>query len=421
MQSNIFKNKCCALLPMKEKVVLAYSGGLDTSVILKWMINRGFEVVAYIADLGQEEDFKTAEEKALKLGASKVYVEDLREEFVTDYIFPAIRANAIYEGVYLLGTSLARPLIAKKQIEIAKKENAGYVSHGATGKGNDQVRFEIAYLTLNPKIKIFAPWKNDEFLSEFKGRADMLEYAAKNGIPVKATKQAPYSTDANLMHISYESGVLEDPKLRPDEGMFEMTVSPQKAPDRETLIEIEFKGGNPVRVSNHGDGTIKKEPLELFEYLNKLGGQNGIGRIDIVENRFVGIKSRGVYETPGGTILQVAHRDIEGLTMDREVMHLRDMLMPKYAELIYNGFWFSPEMDFLNASFDKSQEHVNGIVHLSLYKGNCAVVGRESNSSLYNQDLSSMDLEGGYDQTDAAGFIKLNALRPKISSLRDRK
>ena len=404
-----------------KKVILAYSGGLDTSVILKWLVNKGFDVVAFIADLGQNEDFVSAKKKALKIGVSKVYIEDLKEEFVTDFIFPAIRANAIYEGRYLMGTSLARPLIAKKQIEIAAKENAEFVSHGATGKGNDQVRFELTYMTLNPKIKIIAPWKDAEFLAQFKGRSDMIEYANKHGIPVKATKDAPYSTDANLMHISYEAGILEDPKLKPGEDMFEITKSPKEAPDKETIIEIEFKQGNPVKVKNKNDGTIKTKPLELFQYLNKIGGENGIGRVDMVENRFVGLKSRGVYETPAGTILHIAHRDIEGLTMDREVMHLRDMLMPKFAKLIYYGFWYSPEMEFLRAAFDKSQEHISGIVYLSLYKGNCMVIGRESKESLYNQDLSSMDIIGGYDQKDALGFIRLNALRLKASSIRNRK
>ena len=363
---------------MKQKVVLAYSGGLDTSVILSWLINKGFDVVAFMADLGQEEDFYAAKQKALDIGASKVYVEDVKEEFVTDFIFPAIRANAVYEGRYLLGTSLARPLTAKKQIEIAANENAEFVSHGATGKGNDQVRFELTYQTLNPKIKIIAPWKDAEFLSQFKGRHDMIEYAEKNAIPIKATKHKPYSTDANLMHISYEAGILEDPKLAPSSDMFELTKSPMNAPDKETLIEIEFKDGNPVKVKNNSDGTIKTNPLELFQYLNKIGGENGIGRVDMVENRFVGIKSRGVYETPAGTILHLAHRDIEGITMDREVMHLRDMLIPKFAELVYYGFWYSPEMEFLSAAFDKSQQHISGKVFLSLYKGNCNVLGRES-------------------------------------------
>ena len=406
---------------MKNKVVLAYSGGLDTSVILKWLIEKGFEVVAFIADVGQKEDFGAAKEKALKIGASKVYIEDLKEEFVTDFIFPAIQANVVYEGKYLLGTSLARPLIAKKQMGIAKKENADFVSHGATGKGNDQVRFELAYYTFNPGINIIAPWKDSEFLSKFKGRPDMIKYAAENGIPIKATASAPYSTDANLMHISYESGILEDPLLAPDESMFELTKSPKDAPDEETFIEIKFKSGIPVKVKNKNNGIAIENPLSLFQYLNKIGGENGIGRIDMVENRFVGIKSRGVYETPAGTILHIAHRDIEGLAMDKEVMHLRDMLIPKFAELVYNGFWYSPEMGFLKAAFDKSQENIDGTVHLSLYKGNCAVTGRESGSSLYNQDLSSMDIHGGYDQKDALGFIRLNAIRLKAYSLRSQK
>lgn len=406
---------------MKQKVVLAYSGGLDTSVILSWLINKGYDVVAFMADLGQSDDFKAAKQKALKIGASKVYIEDVREEFVTDFIFPSIRADAVYEGRYLMGTSLARPLIAKKQMEVAAKEKAEFVSHGATGKGNDQVRFELTCMTINPKIKIIAPWKDAEFLAKFKGRSDMISYSQKHGIPVKATKAAPYSTDPNLMHISYEAGILEDPKLTPSEDMFELTKSPKLAPDKETKLEIEFRKGNPVKVKNHNDGTVKARPLELFQYLNKIGGENGIGRVDMVENRFVGLKSRGVYETPAGTILHIAHRDIEGITMDREVMHLRDMLMPKFAELVYYGFWYSPEMEFLKAAFDKSQEYVNGTVYLSLYKGNCMITGRESKDSLYNQDLSSMDAIGGYDQKDALGFIKLNALRLKASSVRSRK
>src|SRR3989338_2863166 len=406
---------------MKQKVVLAYSGGLDTSIILHWLIKKGFDVVAFIADLGQQEDLKAAKEKALKIGASKVYIEDVKQEFVTDFIFPSIKANAAYEGRYLMGTSFARPLIAKKQIEIAKEEKADYVSHGATGKGNDQVRFELTYYTLNPKIKVIAPWKEPEFLAQFKGRSDMIKYAEKNNIPVKATKEKPYSTDANLMHISYEAGILEDPKKTLADENFEMTKSPKEAPDKETIKEIKSQHGNPIKIKNKNDGTIKTKPLELFQYLNKLGGENGIGRLDMVENRFVGIKSRGIYETPAGTILHIAHRDIEGLTLDREVSHLKDMLMPKFAELVYYGFWYSPEMEFLQAAFEKSQEYVNGTVYLSLYKGNCSVTGRESKDSLYNQDLSSMDVVGGYDQKDALGFIKLNAIRLKANSLRKSK
>ncbi|MEW6722163.1 MAG: argininosuccinate synthase [Candidatus Micrarchaeota archaeon] len=394
-----------------KKVVLAYSGGLDTSCILKWLVERGYEVVAYIADVGQQEDFAAAKEKALKVGASKVYVEDLKKEFVTDFIFPAIKANAIYEGRYLLGTSLARPLIAKGQMEVAAKENAEYVSHGATGKGNDQVRFELTYFALNPKIKVISPWKDPEFLARFKGRTDLINYAKEKGIPIKATHQKPYSTDANLMHISYESGVLEDPAAAPPEDIFEWTKSPKDAPDRETVLEIHFRDGIPVKVVNAGDRTEKTDPLELFIYLNELGAQNGVGRIDIVENRFVGIKSRGVYETPAATILRAAHMDIEAVAMDREVMRLRDMLEPKFSELVYNGFWFSPEMDFLMAAINKSQEVIDGVVRLSLYKGNITIKGRESPSSLYDKELSSMNIEGGFDQTDSVGFIKINAIR----------
>lgn len=394
-----------------KKIVLAYSGGLDTSCILKWLIDEGFEVIAYIGDVGQNEDFEEAKKKALKIGAKKVYIEDLKEEFVTDYIFPAFCANAIYEGRYLLGTSLARPVIAKRQIEIAEKENCEYVSHGSTGKGNDQVRFELSYYALNPKIKVIAPWKNEKFLARFKGRTDLINYAKENNIPLTVTHEKPYSIDENLLHISFESGILENPAHSPTADMFKFTVSPKDAPDKETNIEIHFKDGLPVKVINKDDGTIKTKPLELFIYLNSLGAKNGIGRIDIVENRFVGIKSRGVYETPGGTILRAAHMDIEGIAMDREVMCLRDMLSPKFAELVYNGFWFSPEMDFLMSAIKKSQEVIDGIVCLKLYKGNVTVTGRTSPSSLYDKDLSSMDIEGGFNQKDSEGFIKINAIR----------
>jgi argininosuccinate synthase len=393
------------------KVVLAYSGGLDTSCILKWLLDKGYEVIAFIADVGQEEDFEAAKAKALKIGASKVYIEDLKKEFVTEYIFPAIKANAIYEGRYLLGTSLARPIIAKKQVEIAAKEGAKFVSHGATGKGNDQVRFELTYYALSPKIKVIAPWKTPEFLAKFKGRSDLIAYAEANGIPVKATSSKPYSEDDNLMHISHEAGVLEDPNYAPEEHVFSKTVSPKLAPDTETELVIHFKDGIPVKVENKNDGTIVTDPLELFQYLNKVGGENGVGRVDMVENRFVGIKSRGVYETPGATILRAAHIDIEAVAMDREVMRLRDMLEPKFSELVYNGFWFSPEMDFLMAAIDKSQELIDGKVVLTLYKGNVMIKARESPSSLYNPELSSMDIEGGFNQMDSAGFIKINAIR----------
>lgn len=400
----------------KEKVVLAYSGGLDTSVILKWLLDKGYEVVCYMADVGQKEDFKKAKEKALKIGASKVYILDLRKEFVEKYIFQALKSNAIYEGKYMLGTSLARPLIAEKHIEIAKKEKTNIVAHGATGKGNDQVRFELTFMKLMPDVQIISPWKDPEFLKEFSGRTDLINYAQKKGIPIESTLKKPYSMDDNLMHISYEAGQLEDPKFEPTADMFKKTVSPKDAPDKETKIMIEFKAGVPVKVTNITEGKTIKGALELFTYLNELGSKNGIGRIDLVENRFVGMKSRGVYETPGGTILWTAHKDIEGLVLDREVSHLRDMLMPKIAELIYYGFWFAPEMEFLMAAVDKSQENVDGKVYLTLYKGNAMCTGRESQKSLYSEDIASMDKLGKYDQTDAKGFIKLNALRLKLGS-----
>lgn len=401
----------------KEKVVLAYSGGLDTSVILKWLIEEGYEVIAYIADVGQEEDFKAAKEKALTVGASKVYIEDLKEEFVTDYIFPAFKSQAVYEGRYLLGTAIARPIIAKRQIEIAEKEKAAYVSHGATGKGNDQVRFELSYYALKPDIKVLAPWKMDEFLTRFQGRTDMLNYAKQYGIPVTATHKKPYSEDDNLLHISHEAGILEDPGAVCEEDVYSRTAAQETAPDKPDIIELTFKDGLPVKVKNTGDGTEKKKPLELFMYLNELGTKHGIGRLDMVENRFVGIKSRGVYETPGGAILHNAHRDLEGLTMDREVMKLRDALSTKVAELIYNGFWFSPEMEFLMAAMDKAQELIDGTVTVKLLKGVAYPVARTSPVALYDPEQSSMDIEGGYDQKDAEGFIKINAIRLKAHSL----
>jgi len=396
---------------MKEKVVLAYSGGLDTSVILKWLIEKNFEVIAFVADVGQNEDFDECRGKALLLGASKVIIADLKKEFIEEFVFKAIKANAIYEDRYLLGTALARPLIAKEQIQTAIAEGAKAVAHGATGKGNDQVRFELSYYALKPDIKVISPWKDREFLQIFKGRTDLLKYASERNIPVKASLTKPYSEDENLMHISHEAGILEDPMFAMQKNMLEKMVMPQDAPDSETRIVINFRDGIPVKVLNKDNGTVKEDPYELFVYLNKIGGENGIGLLDMVENRFVGIKSRGVYETPGATILYAAHRDIEGIAMDREVMRLRNMLTPKFAELIYNGFWFSPEMDFLMAAIDKSQEIIDGSVHLCLYKGNILIEGRESPSSLYDKNLSSMDIEGGFDQTDSRGFIKINAIR----------
>ncbi|MEM6780266.1 MAG: argininosuccinate synthase [Pseudomonadota bacterium] len=393
----------------KGKIVLAYSGGLDTSVILKWFIEEGYETIAYIADVGQEEDFEAAREKAEKIGASKVYVEDLKEEFITDYIFPAIKSQAIYEGRYLLGTSVARPIIAKRQIEIAEKEGAQFVSHGATGKGNDQVRFELSYYALKPDIQVLAPWKMEEFLTRFEGRQDMLNYADQYGIPVKASRSKPYSEDDNFLHISHEAGILEDPNAACAEDVYSRTTSIADAPDEADIITITFQEGIPVSVAH--DGKTVTGALDLFTYLNDLGTKHGIGRIDMVENRFVGIKSRGVYETPGGEILYKAHRDLEGLTMDREVMRIRDRLSIDMAHLIYNGFWFSPEFDLLMTTMNKAQETVNGEVQVQLLKGMAYPLARTSPNALYDPKQSSMDEEGGYDQKDADGFIKINAVR----------
>ncbi|MBI5097907.1 MAG: argininosuccinate synthase [Nitrospirae bacterium] len=391
-----------------KKVVLAYSGGLDTSVIIKWLKGTyGCEVIAFCADLGQGENLKAVKSKALKTGASQAYVVDLREEFVKDYVFPMLRANAVYEGAYLMGTSIARPLIAKKQVEIAKKEKADAVAHGATGKGNDQVRFELTYYALQPGIKVVAPWREWEFDS----RESLIKYAKKHGIPVPVTKKKPYSTDRNLFHISYEGGILEDPWAEPPANMFTLTVSPEKAPANPRYIEIGYENGNPVSV----DGK-KLSPANLLKKLNDIAGSHGIGRLDIVENRYVGIKSRGVYETPGGTVLHIAHRAIESITLDREVMHLKDSLMPKYAELIYYGYWFSPEREALQSLIDEAQKGVTGTVRLKLYKGNGVVVGRKSPRSLYNPELATFEAETVYNQKDAEGFIKLNALRLKINS-----
>jgi argininosuccinate synthase len=370
-------------------------------------------VIAYIADVGQDEDLAAAKRKALALGAASVFIEDLKEELVTDYIFPMISANAVYEGRYLLGTAVARPLIAKRQIEIARRENAAWVSHGATGKGNDQVRFELAYYALAPDIKVFAPWKDPEFLGAFRGRSDLIRYAEEKGIEIKTSLAKPFSEDDNLLHISHEAGILEEPGFVAPPEVYSRTVDPELAPNEPTLIRIDFVDGHPVAVTDLGADRKVTGALALFEYLNQLGAANGIGRVDMVENRFVGVKSRGVYETPGGTILLAAHRDLEGLAMDREVMRLRDMLAAKLAELIYNGFWFSPEMEFLMSAIRKSQELIDGHVILKLYKGGAYPLARHSPSSLYDQELSSMDVEGGYDQMDAAGFIRINAIRLK--------
>ncbi len=404
----------------KEKIVLAYSGGLDTSVILHWLVSRGHEVVAFTANLGQDEDMEIVQQRAYETGASRVCVADLREEFVTGFIFPAIQANAVYEGRYLLGTSLARPLTAMAQVDAALKEGAQALAHGATGKGNDQVRFEFTYSFLAPELQVYAPWRDPEFLSQFQGRPDLLRYARRHGISVTATRRKPWSSDPNLMHVSYEAGLLEDPARRAPENMFHMTRSPRRAPNRETEIEITFEEGVPVRVVNIGDGAATDTPLSLFAHLNELGGVNAIGRVDMVENRYVGIKSRGVYETPAGTILQAAHRDLEGITMDREVMHLRDSLVPKYSELVYYGLWYSPEMDLLRGLMKTSQAYVTGSVTLGLYKGNVMVKSRTSPVSLYNQDLASMDRSGGFNPLDSTGFIRTHAMRLRSSALRAR-
>ena len=396
---------------MKNKIVLAYSGGLDTSVILKWLQTEyNADVIAYAADLGQGAELTEAKTKAKKLGAKKIYIENLKEEFVRDYVFPMFRCNTIYEGEYLLGTSIARPLIAKRQIEIAKKEKANAVSHGATGKGNDQVRFEFSYYALEPKIKVIAPWREWDLSS----RTKLLEFAAKNKIPILKhnKKESPYSVDANVLHRSAEGKILEDPWKRPPENVFGISKSPQSAPNKETLITIQFKNGDPIAINGK-----KHSPFNLLEKLNKLGAANGIGRVDIVENRYVGIKSRGVYETPGGTILLKAHRAMESITLDREEVFTKDELMPKYARLIYNGYWFAPERVMMQKAIDATQKRVNGEVKLVLYKGNVIVIGRKSPNSLYDEDLATFE-SSNYDQRDAEGFIKLNALRLKKNKVK---
>lgn len=395
-----------------QKVVLAYSGGLDTSVILRWLIETyGCEVVTYTADLGQGEELTALRDKAIKTGASKVVVEDLREAFVRDFVFPLLRANAVYEGGYLMGTSITRPLIAQRQVEVAIAEGADAVAHGATGKGNDQVRFELAYAALAPRLRVIAPWREWNLNS----RSALIEYAERRGIPVPVTAERPYSTDRNLFHISYEGGVLEDPWVEPPEKMFLLTAAPESAPDVPRPVEIEFEAGNPVAV----DGK-KLVPVHLLETLNRIGGEHGVGRLDIVENRYVGMKSRGVYETPGGTILHHAHGHLESLTLDRELLHLRDSLLARYAEMLYYGYWFSPEREALQRFIDETQRDVSGTVRLKLYKGNVLVAGRKSSRSLYRGDFATFEADQVYRQKDAEGFIALNALRLRIRALRDR-
>ncbi|HET7537999.1 MAG TPA: argininosuccinate synthase [Candidatus Didemnitutus sp.] len=394
------------------KIVLAYSGGLDTSVIVKWLRETyDAEIVTFAADIGQEEELKGLPAKAKKTGAAKHYTLDLVEEFARDFIYPMIRANAIYEGQYYLGTSIARPLIAKAQIDIARKEKADTVAHGATGKGNDQCRFELTYMALSPQLQILAPWKIDTFRDQFPGRAEMIEYCREHKIPVEASLKKPYSMDRNLLHISYEAGILEDPWFDPttkqNKAMFKLSVSPEDAPNKAEYVELDFVKGNCVAVNGK-----KLSPAGVLKTLNALGGKHGIGRVDLVENRFVGMKSRGVYETPGGTILMHGHRQIESLTMDREVMHIRDSLIPKYAELVYYGFWFAPEREALQALVDESQKHVSGTVRLKLYKGNVITCGRKSKYSLYDMKVASMEgVKSWYNQSDATGFIRLNGLR----------
>ena len=392
-----------------KRVVLAYSGGLDTSIILKWLIETYHcEVVTFSADLGQGEELSGLEAKAIATGAVKARIENLEEEFVRDFVFPAFRADAIYEGQYLLGTSIARPLIAKHQIRVAEEEGADAVSHGSTGKGNDQVRFELAYIALNPSIKVIAPWRE----WDLKSRTALVQFAHKHGIPIPVTRAKPYSCDRNLLHSSYEGGILEDPWNAPDPEMFVLTANPEDAPDKPEIIEIDFERGDPIAVNGE-----RLSPARLLRRLNEIGGRHGIGRVDLVENRFVGMKSRGVYETPGGTIMRAAHMAVESITMDREVMYIRDSLVPEYARLIYNGFWYSPEMRMLQGMIDLSQENVYGVARLKLYKGNCTVVGRKSDRSLYEASLATFEEDDVYRQDDATGFIRLQGLRLQIASL----
>jgi argininosuccinate synthase len=402
----------------KDKIVLAYSGGLDTSVILTWLKETyDAEIITFTADIGQKDELDGLEEKAKKTGASKVYIDDLRAEFAKDFIYPMFQAGALYEGQYLLGTSIARPLIAKRMVDIARAEGAKFIAHGATGKGNDQVRFELTAAALAPEIEVIAPWRNEAFREAFPGRAEMIAYAEKHGIPVQASAAKPYSTDRNLLHISFESGMLEDPWFDSSaddvQDMYVLSVSPEKAPDQAEYVELDFEAGNCVAVNGE-----KMDPLAVMEKLNELGGKHGVGRVDMVENRFVGMKSRGVYETPGGAVLFTAHRKLESLTMDREVMHLRDSLISKYSSLVYNGFWFAPERLAIQALVFESQKNVTGTVRLKLYKGNIMAAGLKSAVSLYNPHIATMEADPtqAYDQGDATGFIRLNALRLKVSS-----
>jgi argininosuccinate synthase len=395
-----------------KKIVLAYSGGLDTSVILRWIRETyQAEVIAFTADLGQGEELIPVRDKALRTGASGVHIVDLREAFVRDFVFPVLRANATYESGYLLGTSFARPLIARGQVEVALAEGADAVAHGATGKGNDQVRFELTYAALAPDLRVVAPWREWDIRS----RTEMMAYAERYGIPVPTTPARPYSMDRNLFHVSYEGGILEDPWTEPPEKMFLLTVSPEQAPDFPTYVEVAFEAGTPVAVDGEPLG-----PVRLLERLNRLGGENGVGRIDLVENRYVGMKSRGVYETPGGTILHAAHRALESITLDREVLHLRDSLVPRYAEMVYYGYWYAPEREALQTLMDEAQRDVTGTVRLKLYKGSVSVAGRRSPRSLYRQDVVTFEADSVYRQQDAEGFIRLNALRLRIRALRDR-
>ena len=400
----------CAGEKEVKKVVLAYSGGLDTSIILRWLIERyGCEVIAFAADVGQGEELGHIPDKAARTGASKCFVEDLKEEFVRDFVFPMFRANTLYEGRYFLGTSIARPLIAKRQMEIAAAEGADAVSHGATGKGNDQVRFELGYYSFDPSIRVIAPWRE----WDFKSREDLIEYARKHGIEVPVSKKRPWSSDRNLLHISFEGGILEDPWAEPQEEMFVLSVSPEKAPDKPEYLEIAFEKGDAVSINGE-----RLTPAALLAKLNELGGKHGVGRVDLLENRFVGMKSRGVYETPGGTILEEAHRAEESITLDREVVHLRDSLVPRYAEMIYNGFWFAPERVMLQALIDETQQRVNGVARVKLYKGSCKVVGRKSETdSLYDPEFATFEADNVYNQADAGGFIRINALRLRIQGL----